>query len=50
MTGGNPPYKFSIAAGTSLPSGFNMGPDGTIGGSGTLAPGLSKSIIKVLRF
>jgi hypothetical protein len=28
--GGKPPYSFSIGEGTSLLSGFNMGPDGTI--------------------
>ena len=38
VTGGKPPYNFSIGDGTSLPSGFNMGPDGTIGGGGTPAP------------
>ncbi len=44
VTGGKPPYTFSIGDGTSLPTGFNMGPDGTIGGGGILAPGSSKSV------
>ncbi|VVB86092.1 Uncharacterised protein [uncultured archaeon] len=50
VTGGKPPYSFSIGEGTSLPSGFNMGPDGTIGGGGTLAPGSSKSISQPFTF
>lgn len=44
VVGGKPDYRFSIGEGTSLPQGFNLGPDGTIGGSGTLAPGSSKSV------
>lgn len=44
VTGGKPPYSFSIGDGTSLPSGFNIESDGTIGGGSTLAPGFSKSI------
>jgi hypothetical protein len=50
VTGGKPPYNFSIGDGTSLPTGFNMGPDGTIGGGGTLAPGSSKSISQPFMF
>ncbi len=50
VTGGKPPYSFSIGEGTSLPSGFNMGPDGTIGGGGALAPGSSKSISQPFTF
>ncbi len=50
VTEGKPPYSFSIGDRTSLPSGFNMGPDGTIGGGGTLAPGSSKSVSQPFMF
>ena len=40
VTGGTPPYSFKISG--SLPPGFNFGPDGTIGGTGSLPPGTSK--------
>ena len=41
VAGGVPPYSFSIAG--SLPEGFNIGPDGTIGGLARLPEGTSKS-------
>ena len=39
VVGGTPPYSFSGA----LPSGFNIGPDGTIGGLARLSEGTSHS-------
>lgn len=39
VVGGVPPYSFS----GTLPQGFNIGPDGTIGGMARLPPGTSKS-------
>ncbi|MBI4144852.1 hypothetical protein HY493_01440 [Candidatus Woesearchaeota archaeon] len=39
VVGGVPPYTFS----GTLPDGFNLGPDGTIGGMARLSPGTSKS-------
>ncbi len=43
VVGGVPPYSFSLAAGSQLPSEFTLGPDGTIGGLVRLPPGTSKS-------
>ncbi|MEK6886949.1 MAG: hypothetical protein AABW88_03885 [Nanoarchaeota archaeon] len=40
VTGGTPPYAFSLSG--NLPNGFNLGPDGTIGGGGSLPAGTSK--------
>ena len=41
VTGGVPPYSFSL--GSQMPQGFNLGPDGTIGGMTRLPEGTSKS-------
>ena len=43
ITGGVPPYSFSLAPGSQFPQGFNLGPDGTIGGLARLPDGTSKS-------
>ena len=43
VTGGVPPYSFSLAPGSQFPQGFNLGPDGTIGGLARLPEGTSKS-------
>jgi hypothetical protein len=40
VAGGVPPYQFRIDG--SLPEGFALGPDGTIGESGVLPPGTSR--------
>lgn len=42
ITGGVPPYSFSLAPGSQLPQGFNIGPDGTVGGMARLLEGTSQ--------
>lgn len=44
IAGGAPPYSFLLAPGSQLPEGFNIGPDGTIGGLARLTPGTSNSV------
>ncbi|MBI1973198.1 hypothetical protein HYS54_00140 [Candidatus Micrarchaeota archaeon] len=42
VAGGVPPYSFELSG--ALPEGFNLGPDGTIGGLARLNPGSSRSV------
>lgn len=44
VTGGVPPYSFSLASGSQFPEGFVLGPDGTIGGLARLPHGTPNSI------